>query len=1037
MSLSDFSIRRPVAMSCLIIGLTILGFNAYRKMGLELMPKADIPFITVVTVYPGASPEEIETDIAKRIEDQVVSIDGLKHVSSSCMENACQTLLEFNLAVDVDVAATDVREKLDLIRADFPEDVEDPKIVKFDINAKPIATLALTGDVPVDELFDYADNTLRDRITVIPGVADAQLIGGAKREVQVQLDREKLASRGLSATDVVQAIQKEIRTIPSGRVREAGTEYAVKFDADYDTVAEINDLEVRPTISANSAAAGQRCYLRDVGEAVMTTEELRQKASINGRPCIAIKVVKKADANAVRVVDGVRAAMTTLTEELPGGMELVWVTDDGVFTKATVSSAWSDVMQGIALTALILFLFLYNVRSTMVVAITMPLTIVIGLFFMQFMGYTLNTSTLLSTGLSVGILVTNSIVVLEAIDKRLAETGNPKEAARLGAQESWIPVLASAGTNAVVLLPICVMPSLVGLFMRPFAVTMLIMTGVSLFISFTLTPLLCSLMLKPKQANTKSVLSWMERGWNRMFDRVIDVYRTLLHFNERHRLVATLVLLGVVVMFVHSVTLAGKVGFTFVTNPDRGEMFVKLEFPTRYALAQTEERVRQVEGLLKDVPEIKDILSTIGKVEGIIGQSTEGVYLAQVLLRFSERTERELTLDQLKDNVRSRLANLTDCIVTVGTPSMVGGQESAIQLEISGDDIPKLDELALKAKSFTDEIGGFLDPDTTVRVGKPEIRIRPDRAVLADLGVPATGVGLMLRANLEGLEAGTFKQGARNYDIVVKLAEEPGKRQVEDFLFPGPPGHPLLLTNLGEIQQEVAPVQITREDKRRSSKMFADLRSDKPMGTAVRELGEMMDAEADMPPGYSYKFAGDFEYMSEAQSALGEAALIALILVVLSLSAILESFKQPIIILVTLPLAVIGVMWSLAALGHSLGIFVIMGTVMLIGIVVNNAILIIDQLNVLVQEGVPRHEAMIRASCDRFRPITMITLAAVLGMLPLAFGRGIGAELRNALGAASAGGILVSGILTLLVLPILYDLATRSQKRGKKRNPEG
>jgi HAE1 family hydrophobic/amphiphilic exporter-1 len=322
MFLSDSSIRRPIAMSCLIIGLTLLGLNAYRKLGLELMPKMDVPYITVTTIYPGASPEQIETDVAKRIEDQVVTIDGLKHVSSACMENVCQSLLEFELDVDVDIAATDVREKLDLIRADFPEDVEDPKILKFDVNAQPIIHMALTGDVALDELYDYADNTLRNRITVISGVANVELVGGAKREVHVMLDRDRLAAKGLSSMNVVQALQQAVRTIPSGRVTDHGREYSVKFDAEYKEVPDIATLEV-------AGEDGQRCYIRDIGRVVMTTEELRQKAAIDGRPCVYIKVVKKAEANAVKVVDRVRGAMDRLNEQLPGGMELVWVTDDG------------------------------------------------------------------------------------------------------------------------------------------------------------------------------------------------------------------------------------------------------------------------------------------------------------------------------------------------------------------------------------------------------------------------------------------------------------------------------------------------------------------------------------------------------------------------------------------------------------------------------------------------------------------------------------------------------------------------------------
>ncbi len=1024
MFLSDVSIRRPVAVSCLIIALSLLGFNAYRKMGLELMPKIDIPYITVTTVYPGASPEQIETDVAKRIEDQVVTIDGLKHVSSSCMENVCQTMLEFNLNVDVDIAATDVREKLDLIKADFPEDVEDPKILKFDINAKPIIYLALTGESPLDELYDYADNELRDRLTVISGVADAELIGGNIRQVHIVLDRDKLAAKSLSSLDVIKAVREGIKLIPSGRIQERGTEYDVKVDADYYNIADIESLQI-------TGENRQRCYIRDVGKVEMGTKEVRQKAFIDGKPAIYIKIIKKAEANAVRVVDQVRAAVDKLNKELPGGMRLVWFNDDGTFIKASIESTWSSIWQGIVLTALILFFFLYNIRSTFIIAVTMPLTIIIGLFFMQFLGYTLNTPTLLAIGLSIGILVTNSIIVMEAIVDRLNQTKDPKEAARLGTAEVLIAVAASAGTNVVVLFPIAMMGSRIGLFMKPLALTMLIMNIVSLFISFTLTPLLCSIILKPAQPEKKTVLTKMENGFNRFLNAVIEAYRKLLVFNEEHRPVAIIIVLVTIAMFVHSLKLAKKVGFGFFANSDQGQIYVKLEYPTRYDLGLTTKRVNDIEQRLKDLPELKHTLTAIGRVEGHIGQASEGVYLAQLLLKFSERTERKMTIQQLMELTRQKLANYPECIITVTQATIIGGQSQDIELEISGPSLAELDQLALFAKNIADSDKGYLDTDTTVRAGKPELRVLPNRAVLSDLGFPATSLGTALRANIEGIECGTFKKGARNYDIVVKFEKKQGKEQVEQFMFPGDAGKPLLLTTLGDIQQKISPIQITRKDKQRISKLLASPASTKPLGIAVAELSKQLDESGKLPPGYDYFFSGTAEVMGEAVVAFGEAGIIAALLCFLTLAAMLESFKQPWLILVTLPLGLIGTVWALALTGESMSIFVLMGMVMLIGIVVNIAILIMDQFNVHVKEGVPIHKAMITAACERFRPVAMVTLAAVLGMLPLATGRGIGSEMRNGVGIASVGGLLISGTLALIIMPILYDLFTRKNNRNR------
>jgi len=1022
MFLSDASVKRPVAMSCLIIALSLLGLNAWRKMGVELMPAVDTPYITVVTVYPGASPTQIEIDVAKRIEDQVVTIDGLKHVSSSCMENVCQTLLEFELGVNADLAATDVREKIGLIISEFPDGVEDPRILKFDVNAKPIANLALTGSVPLDALFDYADNQLRDQLTVISGVADVELVGGAEREVHVLLAREQLAAKGLTSAQVVQAIQQGVRMIPVGRLQEQGNEYVVKFDADFQQLADIESLEI-----ANDQ--GQRCRIGDVGRVVMSTEELRQKATVDGRPCISIKIVKKSDANAVKVVDRVRMAVQTLNQRLPGGMDLVWVNDDGALIEATVSSAWINIGQGILLTAGILFFFLYNIRSTIVVALTMPLNIIIGLFFMQFLGYTLNTSTLLAIGLTVGILTTDSIVVLEAIVKHLPRTGNVKEAVRLGAREEAVAVLASIGTNVVVLFPIAMMGSLVGRFFRPLAVTMLIMSVVSLFVAFTVIPILCLVFLKAEDKKA-GLLAWMQSRWDRGFEASRQGYGNFLRFFERRRWAALLFMTVVVGLLLHAFSLGEKVGFGAFPEVDQGLITVKLEYPTEYSLDKTAAQVLMIEDKLKDLPELKHRLTSIGRVSGIFGQSSEGVYLAEILLRFSERTARDLRQDDLLALVRQRLQDVSECIVTILLPDIAGQQSTEIEMEIAGDDLATLDRLALQCQDLAESMAVLEEPDTTVRIGKPELKVLPNRAILADMGLPATALGMALRTNLEGSAAGTFKQNARNYDIVVQLEDQPGQAQIPDTLLPGTDGHPLVLAGLSHIEKTRSAIQVTRMDKRRISKLLANIQGNVPLGKAVDSLSRQIDEHVPMPPGYDYRFTGMYEIMADAQNAFGEAGLMALVLVILTLSAILESFKQPWLILVTIPLALIGVIWALLLTGHSFSLFVILGIVMMIGIIVNNAILIMDQFNVHVREGNSRHQAMIVAATERLRPVIMITLAAVLGMLPMAMGRGIGAELRNEVGVASVGGILISGVLTLFVMPILYDLFTR--KNGAK-----
>ena len=513
--------------------------------------------------------------------------------------------------------------------------------------------------------------------------------------------------------------------------------------------------------------------------------------------------------------------------------------------------------------------------------------------------------------------------MLEGIVKRLDDATPPKEAAALGAKETFIAVLASATTNTVVLFPLAIMGGTVGMFIKPLALTMVIVTLVSLFISFTLTPMLCSLLLRPRDPNRRTLLARLESGWNRRFSTVVERYRQMLAFIERYRVAALLVVLVVVGMLIYTLRLVPEIGFDLFQGIDRGEVIVKLEYPTRYALDETWRRVQAVDRRLADLPGIQHQLVTVGNVEGIIGQSSEGVYLAQLLLKFPDRDERDVPVDQLIARIRARLKNYPEAIVTVSKPATVGGgMEVPVEMEIAGPSLATLDRLALNAQHLSKAIFGLKDIDTTVRAGKPELCIRPIRPVLSDRGIFATTLGMALRGNIEGLTAGTFKQNARNYDIVVLMEKQEGKAQVSRFQFPGDPGKPVLLETISSVAETRTPSQITRKDKQRVSKLMANLEKHLPLGTAVSKISAAIQDAGAFPPGYDYRFTGYTETMAEAQEGLVEAAIVAIVLVALCLAAILESFRQPVLILITMPLALIGVLGALYVAGLSMDIFV-------------------------------------------------------------------------------------------------------------------
>ena len=616
MFLTTAATRRPVAMSALLIALVLLGLNSYRKLSLENLPSVDVPYVTVTTIWPGASSEDVEKDVAKRIEDAVSGVEGLKHTYSTCFENAGNTMVEFAIGTDVDVAAQDVREKIDAIVGDLPAGCERPAIAKLDINAAAIATMFLRGGLTPDDLYWEAVNRIHDRLASVKGVAEVKVIGGEEREVWIELDRDALAAAGLTAAQVAQAVGRGVLSIPGGRIRENGSELAVRFDAEYHSIDEIGSLQV-------AGADGARRYLRDLGTVRLATEEPRQRAFLNGEPGVTVKVVKKSDGNTVDTVRELRRRVAELRRELPPGAELLWLQDDAEIVQANVDNTVADIGSSVLLCAVILFAFLLNLRSTFVVAVTMPVTILISLFFMQLAGLTLNLSTLLAMGLSAGILVSNSIVVLESIVRRFSAAGGGRAdrwaAARDGASEQTVAILASAGTNVVVMLPIAMMSSLMGKFFVPFATTTLIVNLVSIFISFTLTPMLCALMMKPEAEQTGRLARW-GRNWDATISGWGTAYGAWLRRLGSRRLVRVAVLLAFAAAVVLSLRFGSRgLGFALLENDDWDRAFVRLEFPDYYDLARTQAATLAIAQRVRQDPDAVSVLATPGRADALAG----------------------------------------------------------------------------------------------------------------------------------------------------------------------------------------------------------------------------------------------------------------------------------------------------------------------------------------------------------------------------------------------------------------------------------
>lgn len=1022
MFLAEAATKRPVAMACLLIALFGLGLNSYRKLSLENLPATDVPYVNIGTKWIGATPEDMEKNVAKKIEDAVSSLDGLKCITTTCLENFCSVVLEFDLGTDVNTAAVDVREKLDPVLEELPAQCERPVIEKFDINATSVITLALLGDATIEEKYDYVDNVLGDKFSTIPGVGKVEILGGNKREIHVELDREKVIAAGLTTAEIVHVISANINSMPAGTVRENGAEISVKFDAEYKEIPEIGNFEV-------VSRKGIRRKISDLGRVFLTTDEIRQKVWLDGQECILLSIVKKGEANVVNLVRDCYKRMEDVQDTLPGGMELVAVSDDGKNVESMVSATLSDIISGVILCAVILFIFLGDLNSTLIVCITMPLTIIISLFFIQLSGQTLNTVTLLALGLSVGVLVSNSIVVLENVSMRMEEIPDCWLAAERGTSEMAVSVFASAGTNVVVMLPLTMMWSLVGRVMKPFAVTTLIVNLVSIFISFTLTPMLCAVMMKPKSQRRQNWFTRLAGLWTGWIYKLGEKYSAVISWCSSRRLVCFAALLIAVGVFVLAIFQGKGLGFTLIEEADKGRLLAVLEYPITYDLDRTYDHVLPLaKEFQQEFPDLEHVLVRVGKTEPIGYGDSEGVYLGQISLYFKDKTERDWKISEVVQRVKQRLMEESGVYCTVATPSDLGGISLPINFSIAGDDMEELENIGRKIVDIGKGVPGISMFGSSVREGKPQLLVTPKRTVLRDIGMDTGTLGMLMRGNLDGIEAASFKANASTYDVRVKYSELPGRDQIKRFMMPGTDGKPVLLSSVVELEDTVFPVKISRKDKQRVIWLYGTLAENAALDTTQAEVYRRIEEAQILPPGYTISESGNSEFLYDAILDFGEAIILAAFLTYLTIAAIMESFLKPLLVLLTLPAGLVGLIWGMLLSGWNINILVMLGALMLIGIVVNAAILIMDRYTTIQKSGVPKVEAMSRGAGESFRAVIMVILASSFGMLPIALSTGLGSELRVGIGAASTGGVIVAGIFTMALMPLIHCLYISHRK---------
>ncbi len=1028
MWLADTSVKRPVFATMVIMALVVLGAVSYPEIGVDLFPKVDFPIVTITTHLNGASPEVIDVDITDKIEGAVNTINGVKSITSSSTEGDSRVTVEFILERDIDLAVQDVREKVALIRNKLPQDIEEPRIAKVDPDATAVMWLNLSGQKTIRELSTYVDEVLREQLQRINGVGDVQLFGLQLRQVRVWLDSGKLQAYGISASDVMGALQRQNVELPGGRIESLSKEYTIKVKGEFLNVPDFNDLVI-------AYDKGAPVRLRDVGKAEDGMEERRSIARFNGIPAVTMGIQKQSGTNTVAIVNAVKKEIEKINKTLPPGMTLSIAIDQSVFIRRSIAEVQKHLILGSLFAILAVFIFLGNIRTTLISAVALPISIIATFGLIRAFGFTFNNMTMLALTLSVGLLIDDAIIVIENIYRHVEEGMAPREAATFATTEIGLAVMATTFAIVAIFLPVAFMKGMIGRFFLQFALTVVFSILVSLLVSFTLTPMLASIFLRPvvvKRENAAGVPADVQphrrlADWfDRSYKKLEGGYRRVLAFSLNHRGV---VLVGALLLFAGSLYITKYLGKEFTPPEDQGQFIVRLEAPIDYSVEKADELFRPAEEILRKIPEVRAVLYRLG-----IGGSVNRAIMMTSLIPKSERKKSQM---DLKKEIREKLRQFPGLKVSAEDFSMIGGgqRQVPIQYSIRGPDLTAIQGYTKQIAGNFSKMQGIVDVDTSLEMGKPELKVYIDRDKAADLGVDVATVAQAINLLISGeTEVTKYKDETRGkrYDLRIRL--NPEERQDPDDLsrlyVRSRDGRLVELRNLVRVQEGGGPSVINRVDRQRAITLFASLEGI-PLGEAMEDLNGI--AAKILPSDYLPKYRGQADTMTESFGYLLFAIVLGVMMAYMVLAAQFESFVHPFTVLLAMPLSFIGAFGALLLTGNTISIFSFIGLILLMGLVKKNAILLVDYTNVLRERGVPRREAILQAGPVRLRPILMTTFAMVFGMLPVAFGMGEGSESRSPMGIAVIGGLLTSLFLTLLVVPAAYDLFDDWRGFFKKR----
>jgi HAE1 family hydrophobic/amphiphilic exporter-1 len=1023
------SLKNPVFATMVMLALVVLGLFSYQRLQVDQFPNIDLPVVVITTEYPGASPEIVESEVTKKVEEGVNSIAGINALTSRSLEGMSVVIIEFQLQVNGRKAADDVREKISAIRPNFRTEVKEPRVLRFDPASKAIWSVAVLPDagkqgnvrrMTAVELTNWADQVLKKRLENVRGVGSATLVGGTKREINIYLNPQAMESLGITTDQVVAAVTNENQDLPVGAIRSLTQERVVQIQARMQRPEEFGKIIV-------TRRNGAPVLVSQIAQVVDGPQELDSLALYNGQRTLLLSVVKAQDENTIEVIDGLAKAIRDIGPLLPPGVRLEPIADGSRPIRVAVDNVRQTLIEGALLTVLIVFLFLNSWRSTVITGLTLPISIIGTFLFMNMFGFTINMVTLMALSLCVGLLIDDAIVVRENIVRHVQMGKAAFDAAMDGTQEIGLAVLATTFSIVAVFLPIGFMEGIIGKFFHEFGLTIVSAVLISMFVSFTLDPMLSSVWHDPSidtHNRAAAPTSFYDRtigrvtGWfDRATDSLAEGYQSILRWSLAHRL-ATVGL--AVLVFVISIVMVPLLGTEFVPKADFSETSLNFYTPVGSSLEATEAKARQVEAIVREFPEVRYTLTTINT-----GNAAGKMY-ASLYVRMVDRKDRNISVDDMAARLRERLRQVPGITVThVGLLDSVGGQKQ-IEFSLQGPDLKELERLTRLVTEKIRVIPGLVDLDSSIKADKPTIELVIKRDAASDLGLGVGRIGAQLRTLLAGLTVGNWRApDDQTYDVNVRLAPEARNtpQDLERLSFmvgtnADGSSRTVRLNQVATVRESTGPNQINRRDLTREVAINANAYG-RSSGDISSDIRKAMDGIR-LPPGYSYQFGGSTKNMAESFGYAISALVLAIVFIYMILASQFKSFLQPLALMTALPLTLIGVVLALLVFGSTLSMFSVIGVVMLMGLVTKNAILLVDFAIRMREQGMDRTEALLLAARVRLRPILMTTLAMIFGMVPLDFAISEGSEQRAPMGQAVIGGVITSSLLTLVVVPVVY-----------------